>query len=138
MSRMMEDLLLPALLSALLSIGLCAFRVYQRRRPSFLALVWSILAVGCMMLLLAYGSSLVRWSFWSEHVLEVLVVFGMFGLASLIPSLFVVVLYRIRYVDADDFAEPFASNSRPPSQFPSSPEVQSSDSPRTPSSGGCP
>jgi len=30
-----------------------------------------------------------------------------------------------------------APNSRPPSQFPSSPEVQSSDSQRTPSSGGC-
>jgi hypothetical protein len=30
-----------------------------------------------------------------------------------------------------------APNSRPPSQLPSSPQVQSSDSQRTPSSGGC-
>jgi len=35
-------------------------------------------------------------------------------------------------------AEPDAApNSRPPSQFPTSPEVQSPDSLRTPSSGGC-
>ena len=35
-------------------------------------------------------------------------------------------------------AEPAAPpNSRPPSQLPSSPEVQPSDSPRTSSSGGC-
>jgi hypothetical protein len=38
----------------------------------------------------------------------------------------------------DENSEPDAApNSRPPSPLPSSPEVQSSDSQRTPSSGGC-
>ena len=39
---------------------------------------------------------------------------------------------RRRMTEADA-----APNSRPPSQLPTSPEVQSSDSLRTPSSGGC-
>ncbi len=135
---MMDFLLLPALLSALLSVGLCALRVYRKRRPSFSAVVWSTLAIAMMMLVLTCGSPLIMWSFWRERILEVLCVFGLFALASLIPSVFVVVLYRIRYVDAEDFAEQGAPpNSRPPSQFPASPEVQSPDSQRTSSSGGC-
>ena len=40
--------------------------------------------------------------------------------------------------DANNRGEPEAApNSRPPSQLPESPEVQSPDSPRTLSSGGC-
>jgi hypothetical protein len=61
--------------------------------------------------------------------------FGIGALAAFASFHFARLVLRTPY---HQVAEPGATpNSRPPSQLPSVPEVQSSDSRRTPSSGGC-
>jgi hypothetical protein len=68
-----------------------------------------------------------------EHFIETLVDWGYFGPEECRPDWYAAALSALTKGSEQNAAP----NSRPPSQLPTSPEIQSSDSQRTPSSGGC-
>jgi len=68
-----------------------------------------------------------------EHFIETLLDWGYFGPDESCPDWYAAAISATQKGSEQDAAP----NSRPRSQFPASPEVQPSDSQRTPSSGGC-
>jgi cytochrome c biogenesis protein CcdA len=101
---MMDVLLLPALLGALISVGFCAARVSSKRRPSFRIALLIAFAMGIAFTLVTFGLSLFTSRFWADNagfdpvIAGVSLIFGAFGLAGFVPAFLVVVLYRISYV----------------------------------------
>jgi hypothetical protein len=96
---MMEYLLLPALLGAVLSILLCAVRS-SRKIPLFWIPVSCALTAGACTLLLLFGFSLFSLGFWSggkgPSAVLASCMFGLGALGGFVPSLGVVLFYRAK------------------------------------------
>jgi len=100
---MMDVLLFPVLLGALISVALCGVSRSRKRRPPFWPALCTALIVGVIAVFLAFGVSVFTRSFWTDNPIfdpaiagVLLYVFGPFALASLIPALIVIALYRFQ------------------------------------------
>jgi hypothetical protein len=100
---MIDVVLFPALLGALISVVWCGIRRSRKERQTFtLAFVIAFL-IGVGFLLEAFGLSFFTSGFWTHNevadpvLLYVLIVFGLFAFAGLIPSVLVIISYRIKW-----------------------------------------
>src|SRR5688500_11516706 len=100
----MNALLLPALLSALLTMILCQIEVTRRRRPSLWLIPIATIAIGTVFTLESFGLAFFTLQFWTANpvfdpvIAGVLFVFGLFASSGLVPALTVVLLYRISLI----------------------------------------
>ncbi len=99
----MEVLLLPVLLGALVGVSACAISKSCRRRAPLWPSLCSSLVIGVGAVFLAFGWSALTARFWTDNPVfdpavgaVLLYVFAPFALASLIPSVAIVALYRYR------------------------------------------
>ena len=96
---MIECLLVPALLGAVLSILFCAVRS-SRNIPAFWIPVSCALIAGTCTLLLLFGFSLFSLGFWSAgkgpNAVLASCMFGLGALGGFFPSLGVVLIYRAK------------------------------------------
>jgi len=98
---MMDVLLFPILLGALLSVVFCGVFFRKRRPPLWLAFgIATIIGIVCIFAEL--GTSIFRSSFWTDNpvsdvpIAVVFIYFGLFALPTLGTALIVVGLYRTR------------------------------------------
>jgi hypothetical protein len=94
---MLDYLLLPALLGAGFSLGLCVVRP-RKKLPSFWLALYAALATGACSVLLYDGLAVFSPGFWTggkgPNALVAATMFGLGALAGFVPSLVVVLLYR--------------------------------------------
>jgi hypothetical protein len=99
---MIGSLLFPALLGALASLVLCGIRGPRKPRPSLALALAIAFVVGVGFMLDILGSSFFTSEFWFHNdvgnpVLLALTLFGLCAIASFIPSVVVIVFYRMRW-----------------------------------------
>ena len=97
---MTDILLVPTLLGAVLGVLLCAVLTSRKRRASFWHAVCIGLVAGICAVLLDYGASILRESFWTQDkapgVEVVPCVFGLGAFAAFVSSATAIGLYRYR------------------------------------------
>jgi hypothetical protein len=90
---LIEFILSPALIGALITTGLCMVWRRQKRTPLWLALISAILATSGI-LLFAYGRLLFTSFFWQDPDDLITVIIFVPGAASLIVSIVAIHIYR--------------------------------------------
>jgi hypothetical protein len=99
----MDVVLFPALLGALISVVWCSIRRSRKEQQKFALAFVTAFLIGVGFLLEAFGLSLFTSDFWTHNEVAdpvlpyVLIVFGLFAFAGLIPSVLVIIFYRIRW-----------------------------------------
>ena len=89
---MMDVLLLPALLSALISVGFCAVSKARKHRPP----VWPAICIAFIIGASAFVLALRENSADMPTLGIFLYAFGLFAFASLAPAVIVIALYRFQ------------------------------------------